>query len=125
MVMGLDTMAPRYLGSGHSILGATTKGEAGMPVLELSFELDESSLSVRRFSMHKAISSLFTVSVYARSANESLDLDSIVSKEAGLRVASGGYWSQIGERGDCLARHRHSVESAESDSSVFFSRVYT
>ena len=44
-----------------------------MPVLELSFELGESLLSVRRFSVHEAISSLFTVSVWASSTNESIE----------------------------------------------------
>ena len=60
-----------------------------MPVLELSFASGETSLSVRRFSVREAASDLFTVSVWARSPNEDLDLGSIVGKPAGLRIASG------------------------------------
>ncbi|KYF94236.1 type IV secretion protein Rhs [Sorangium cellulosum] len=67
-----------------------------MPLLELSFEDGESSLSVRRFAIQEAISSLFTVSVWARSRNESLDLDSIVGKAAALRVVSGYKWALLG-----------------------------
>ena len=67
-----------------------------MPVLELSFESGESSLSVRRFSVNEAISSFFTVSVWARSKNESIDLPSIVGKEAGLRVVAGYKWALLG-----------------------------
>ena len=40
-----------------------------MALLELSFASGETSLSVRRFSVHEAISSLFTVSVWARKGN--------------------------------------------------------
>ena len=60
-----------------------------MPVLELSFASGEASLSVRRFSVREAASALFTVSIWARSPNEDLDLGSIVGKPAGLRIASG------------------------------------
>lgn len=67
-----------------------------MAVLNLSFEGGEASLSVRRFSVQEAISSLFTVSVWARSKNDSLDLDSIVGKAAGLRIVSGYKWALLG-----------------------------
>ncbi|UQA61372.1 type VI secretion system Vgr family protein [Polyangium aurulentum] len=67
-----------------------------MSILELSFASGESSLSVRRFSVHEAISSFFTVSVWARAKNESLDLPSIVGKEAGLRVVAGYKWALLG-----------------------------
>ncbi len=60
-----------------------------MSVLELSFEGGETSLSVRRFSVHEAVSSLFTVSVWARAENPSVDLEAIVGKQASLRVVSG------------------------------------
>ena len=60
-----------------------------MSVLELSFEGGETSLSVRRFSVHEAVSSLFTVSVWARAENPSIDLEAIVGKQASLRVVSG------------------------------------
>jgi type VI secretion system secreted protein VgrG len=60
-----------------------------MPVLELSFAGGEASLSVRRFSVHEAVSALFTVSVWARSESPSVDLEAIVGKQASLRIASG------------------------------------
>ncbi len=60
-----------------------------MSVLDLSFEGGETSLSVRRFSVHEAVSSLFTVSVWARAENPSIDLEAIVGKQASLRIASG------------------------------------
>ena len=37
-----------------------------MSILELSFSSGEDSLSVRRFSVQEAVSSLFTISVWAR-----------------------------------------------------------
>jgi type VI secretion system secreted protein VgrG len=67
-----------------------------MSVLELSFESGESSLSVRRFSVQESISGLFTVSVWARSKNDSIDLESIVGKGAGLRVVAGWKWVLLG-----------------------------
>ena len=45
-----------------------------MPILELSFACGESSLSVRHFAVHEAISSLFMVNVVARSESPSIDL---------------------------------------------------
>jgi type VI secretion system secreted protein VgrG len=60
-----------------------------MSVLELYFEGGEASLSVRRFSVHEAVSSLFAVSVWARADDPSIDLEAIVGKQASLRIASG------------------------------------
>jgi len=55
-----------------------------MPILELTFESGEDSLSVRRFTVHEAVSSLFDVSIVARSPNEDIDLESIVGRAAGF-----------------------------------------
>ncbi len=55
-----------------------------MPILELSFESGEDSLSVRRFTVHEAVSSQFDVSIVARSPNEDIDLETIVGKAAGF-----------------------------------------
>ncbi len=60
-----------------------------MPILELFFASGETSLSVRRFSVHEGVSSLFTVSVWARSPNQDIDLSVLVGDAAGLRVVSG------------------------------------
>ncbi|UQA58625.1 type VI secretion system Vgr family protein [Polyangium aurulentum] len=59
-----------------------------MPILELSFASGETSLSVRHFAVHEAVSSLFMVSVVARSESPSIDLESIVGQSASLRVVS-------------------------------------
>ena len=59
-----------------------------MPILELSFESGEDSLSVRRFTVHEAVSSQFDVSIVARSPNEDIDLDTIVGKAAGFLLVS-------------------------------------
>ena len=60
-----------------------------MSVFNLTFASAESSLSVRRFSAHEAVSSLFHVSVWARSPNHDLDFETIVGKPAGLHVENG------------------------------------
>ena len=60
-----------------------------MSLLELSFSSGNDSLSVRRFSVHEALSSLFTVSVWARSPQHDLDLESFVGEPASLRILSG------------------------------------
>ncbi len=67
-----------------------------MPLLELSFASGESSLSVRRFSVEEALSSLFDVSIWARSPNPSLDLSEIVGHDASLRIASGYAFARQG-----------------------------
>jgi type VI secretion system secreted protein VgrG len=60
-----------------------------MPLLNLSFASGESSLSVRRFSVHEAISSLFTASVWARSPDQSLDLQALVGQPVAFEVGTG------------------------------------
>jgi type VI secretion system secreted protein VgrG len=59
-----------------------------MPLLELNFASGEDSLSVRRFSVHEGISNLFQASIWAVSKNEDLDLEALVGKPAGFRVAT-------------------------------------
>jgi type VI secretion system secreted protein VgrG len=59
--------------------------------LELSFAGGEASLSVRHFAVFEAVSSLFLVSVLARSESPSIDIEGIVGQPASLRVVSG--WS--------------------------------
>jgi type VI secretion system secreted protein VgrG len=67
---------------------AAVLGSSDMPLLELSFASGEDSLSVRRFSVHEGISSLFQASIWAVSSNQSLDLEALVGKTAGLRAQS-------------------------------------
>jgi uncharacterized protein involved in type VI secretion and phage assembly len=64
-----------------------------MSILELGFESKESSLSVRRFAVHESMSSLFSVSIWARSPDDDLDLETIVGKAASLRIVTGTAFS--------------------------------
>src|SRR5690349_8460848 len=69
-----------------------------MPLLELTFESGETSLDVRRFDVHEAVSGLFTVSIRARSPNPDLDLESIVGKKASFRIVSGLVYARVASR---------------------------
>ncbi|MFT3771550.1 MAG: type VI secretion system tip protein TssI/VgrG [Minicystis sp.] len=60
-----------------------------MSTFELWFERGEKTLEVRQFSVHEAISELFTVSVLARSRLPGIDLEAIVGKRASLHVTAG------------------------------------
>ncbi len=60
-----------------------------MGALELDFDCGETSLSVRRFAIHEAVSTPFTVSVWARSESPTIDIGAIVGQPAGLKALSG------------------------------------
>jgi type VI secretion system secreted protein VgrG len=60
-----------------------------MPTLELTFESGESSLSVRRFAVHEALSTFWTASVWARSPDASIDLEALVGKSASFTLEHG------------------------------------
>jgi type VI secretion system secreted protein VgrG len=57
--------------------------------LHLSFESGEDSLSVRRFAVREALSSLFEVIIEAVSPSEELDLGAIIGRAAAFRLAAG------------------------------------
>ena len=48
-----------------------------------------SPLSPRRFSIHEAISSPFTVSIWARSEDPGITMESVVGKPASFRIETG------------------------------------
>ena len=60
-----------------------------MAFFELAFECGESSLSVRRFSIHEAVSTPFTVSLWVRGENPAVDIGAIVGRPAILKIRSG------------------------------------
>ncbi|UQA55603.1 type VI secretion system Vgr family protein [Polyangium aurulentum] len=60
-----------------------------MSILDLSFESGEQTLSVRSFSVHEGISTLFSATIIARSPKEDIDLESIVGKAAGFLMVGG------------------------------------
>ncbi len=59
-----------------------------MGLLELAFASKE-DLSVRRFSVHEALSAPFEVSIIAVSKNDDIDLEAIVGKAASFRIQAG------------------------------------
>ncbi len=67
-----------------------------MPTLDLTFASGESSLSVSRFAVHEGISTLFTVSIWALSADPSIDLDTIVGQPASFRIVTGAAFAPLG-----------------------------
>jgi uncharacterized protein involved in type VI secretion and phage assembly len=83
--------------------------------LSLWFDSGEDTLSVRRFAVHEAMSSLFSASVWARSPNDDIDLESIVGKPAALRIASGAAHAWLGGArrfaGICRTMHLQRAES--------------
>ena len=84
------------------------------PMLHLSFESGEDSLSVRRFIVHEGLSELFQVSVWARSPDDDLDLESFVGKAAAFGVTSGLLHALGGRRrwaGVCKSMEHLEVES--------------
>jgi type VI secretion system secreted protein VgrG len=55
-------------------------------MLRLWFASGEDSLSVRHFSVREGVSALFEVDLVARSANDDLDLESLLGRPASFRV---------------------------------------
>ncbi|MDC0740691.1 type VI secretion system Vgr family protein [Polyangium mundeleinium] len=47
------------------------------------------AFSVRRFSVHESISSPFTISIWARSEDDSISMESVVGKPASFRLETG------------------------------------
>jgi type VI secretion system secreted protein VgrG len=70
-----------------------------MPLIELSFSSGEASLSVRRFSVREALSTLFRVEVSAVSSNHDIDFSTIVGEPASLQIRGGAAGTRrAGER---------------------------
>jgi type VI secretion system secreted protein VgrG len=100
-----------------------------MPHLDLSFQCGESSLSVRRFSIHESVSTPFAVSVWARSESPTIDLSGIVGQPAGLRVTSGVVnvagggartWSGVCSYIEQVRGERH---PSEREKSLYYLRI--
>ncbi len=66
-----------------------------MPVLELNIASGE-TLAVHRFSVNEAISTLFSLSIVARSESPTVDLATIVGQPASFRVVSGFVHARLG-----------------------------
>ena len=59
-----------------------------MAQLNLAFEFGDDSLSVRRFVVREALSSLFEIDIEATSPNEDLDLAAILGRGASFRIVA-------------------------------------
>ncbi|WP_437693844.1 type VI secretion system Vgr family protein [Sorangium sp. So ce176] len=81
-----------------------------MPVLELTFDRLDPSLSVRRFAVEEAISTLFSATVWARSPDPSLDLSAIVGAPATFLADPGHAFSSAARRYAGIVRHMELVE---------------
>src|SRR6185369_229076 len=95
-----------------------------MSILELSFESGETSLEVRRFSVHETISAPFVGAVWARSEHANIDLEAIVGHGAGLRIQSGMVHSTHTTRtwtGVCS--HIEQVQAEPTGLSTYYLRV--
>lgn len=95
-----------------------------MSNLALSFASGESSLSVRRFSVHEDMSSLFAVSIWARSPNEDIDLSSIIGHPAAFRALTGYAHTQAGERlWSGICSHMELVQGESTGLSTYYLRI--
>src|ERR1044071_1297138 len=96
-----------------------------MPQLELSFESKEGSLSVRRFAVHEGMSSLFSVSVWARSPNDDIDLETLVGRKAELRMASGSrfVFGSGARRWTGVCSHMELVQAESTGLSTYYLRI--
>ncbi len=69
-----------------------------MAILEISLPSGD-SLSARRFAVREAVSSLFSISLWARSPDPSLDLGAILDQAATFRIVPGYlHVENLGER---------------------------
>ncbi|WP_050436282.1 type VI secretion system Vgr family protein [Chondromyces crocatus] len=97
-------------------------------ILELNVASGDRTLSVRRFSVHEATSSLFTVSIWARSESPSIDLEAIIGKPASFRIDSGMLFARTGTRTwtgiVSTIEQVHAVQpTAGKDESTYFLRL--
>src|SRR5262245_1836726 len=95
-----------------------------MTILQLTFASGESSLSVRRFSVHETVSAPFTVSVWARSSSANLDLEGLVGKSASLHVQSGLVHARMnGRTWAGLCSHIEQIQAEPTGLSTYYLRI--
>ena len=82
-----------------------------MSLLDLSFASGESSLSVRRVVAHEGVSTLFNVTVWARSPHFDIDLESLVGQPAAISVSPGG---GAGRRWSGVVANMEQVQGVEA-----------
>ncbi|MDI1449968.1 type VI secretion system tip protein TssI/VgrG [Polyangium sp. 6x1] len=87
-----------------------------MENLELRFAAKDINLSVRSFSVVEEMSTLFDVSLVARSADEDIDLDALVGNGAGFKVAGGLAWTGV-------VQYAEQIEVEPDGLSTYFLRI--
>ncbi len=92
-----------------------------MSLLELAFENNEDSLSIRHFAVREPISGLFDVAILARSRMVGLDLESFVGRPAAFLMMGGPLagpraWSGI-------TSHFQMVQAEPTGLSSYFIRI--
>lgn len=90
-------MEPRNFEADGIVGGAPAVPAGAASPIELSLACGE-RLHVHRFSIRKALSSLFAVRILARSPDPFIDLKAIVGQPTALRIASGYRLARGGER---------------------------
>jgi type VI secretion system secreted protein VgrG len=95
-----------------------------MSQLTLSFESNEGSLSVRRFAVHEAMSSLFSVSVWARSPDDDLDTEAFVGRQGSFALASGMLFALLdAQRWTGVVSHMEQLQAESTGLSTYYLRV--
>jgi type VI secretion system secreted protein VgrG len=95
-----------------------------MSHLELTLAAGETSLSVRRFSIREALSTLFEIEITALSPNEDLNLEAIVGKAAAFRLHGHLADAHEGPRGwTGLCAHAELVQVESTGLSTYALRL--
>ena len=96
-----------------------------MSILNLTLDGAGETLVTRRFSVQEGISNLFTVSIWAGSRNDSLDLDSIVGKSATFRIVAGYKWALLGgaRYWTGICSYMEQVQAESTGLSTYFLRI--
>jgi type VI secretion system secreted protein VgrG len=92
-----------------------------MSLLELAFENNEDSLSVRHFAVREPISGLFDVSILARSRLVGLDIESFVGRPAAFIMMGGPLATPRAWSG--IATHFQMVQAEPTGLSTYFVRI--
>lgn len=96
-----------------------------MSILNLTLDGAGETLVTRRFSVHEGISNLFTVSIWAGSKNDSLDLESIVGKSGTFRIVAGYKWALLGgaRYWTGICSYMEQVQAESTGLSTYFLRI--
>ncbi|MFT3772895.1 MAG: type VI secretion system tip protein TssI/VgrG [Minicystis sp.] len=94
-----------------------------MSELLLTFESKEESLSVRQFSVHEEMSTLFCASVFARSPDDDIDFESIVGRPASFRIRNGAGGGGGTRTYTGICSHMEQVQAESSGLSTYYLNI--